>query len=227
MKSRAFTLAEVLTTISIIGIVAALTLPALIQKRTNVEVESKLKKIYSVMNQAILLSEQDNGPKEYWPRTCSNCEEHYNKYIIPYLKKSSVINFQSFGGTNVAIFFADGSLLIGKAGYDYFFFPNAKNFDEETFSTVSDSGGLSSRKDAGITYFAFQFAPSYNDENHKYHYKKGFEPYKATLNEFTKENLIGSNAYSCNKNSNLKAWCTALIQLNGWKIPEDYPFKVK
>ena len=65
MKKIAFTLAEVLITLGIIGIVAAMTLPTLIQSNKNKEVEAKLKKIYSVMNQAILLSEKDNGPKEY------------------------------------------------------------------------------------------------------------------------------------------------------------------
>lgn len=231
MSKRAFTLAEVLITLGIIGVVAALTLPSLIQKRTNLEVESKLKKIYSVMNQAILMSEQDNGPKEFWPNQCSSttisCQDYYAKYVIPYLKKTSIKEFQSFGGTNIAIFFADGSVLIGKQAFDYFFFPNAKNFDADTFATTTESGGLSSRKDAGITYFSFQFSPSYNDENHKFHYKKGFEPYKAALSELTKKELTGSNEYACRKDGSIKAWCTTLIQLNGWKIPEDYPFKVK
>lgn len=229
MRKRAFTLAEVLITLGIIGVVVAMTMPSLIQKRTNSEVEAKLKKIYSVMNQAILLSEQDNGPKEYWPRSCSDtsCEDYYNQYIISYLNKTSVIKFQSFGGTNIAIFFTDGTVLIGKSGYDYFFFPNAKNFDPETFASMTESGGISSRKDAGIKYFSFQFTPSYNDENHKFHYKKGFEPYKAFLNVFSKQELTGPNAYACRSDAALKVWCTALIQLNGWKIPEDYPFKVK
>lgn len=63
MTKQAFTLAEVLITLGIIGVVASMTLPALIQTNKNAEVESKLKKVYSVMNQAILRSEIDNGPK--------------------------------------------------------------------------------------------------------------------------------------------------------------------
>ena len=75
------------------------------------------------------------------------------------------------------------------------------------------------RKDCGITYFAFQYAPALNDLNHKY---------KASLDELSKEALSGNgNSFSCNKNSSVKVWCTALIQLNGWKIPPNYPFKVK
>ena len=77
----AFTLAEVLITLGIIGIVAALTLPALIQTNKNKEVETKLKKIYSVMNQAILISETANGPKEYWTWTSGG--NFMEKYIFP------------------------------------------------------------------------------------------------------------------------------------------------
>lgn len=56
----AFTLAEVLITLGIIGVVAALTIPSLMTKYHRMTVETKLKKFYSTMNQAIKLSEEDN-----------------------------------------------------------------------------------------------------------------------------------------------------------------------
>ena len=209
-----------------------MTLPALVQKKTNSEVESKLKKIYSAMNQAVLLSEIDNGPKEYWPFSCGedsdiDCETYYNKYFLKYLKNVSHKEFENFGGYNIAIYFADGTVLVGKAGYDYFFFPNAKNFDKETFTTTNDDGAIV-REGLGKTYFAFRFAPSLSPEANatrgsKFHYKKGFEPYKLGLSELTSEAMKNG----CNKNSKSPGFCTALIQLNGWKIPNDYPFTVK
>lgn len=48
-NSYAFTLAEVLITLAIIGIVAALTLPTLNQKQQQIETTSRLKKFYSAM----------------------------------------------------------------------------------------------------------------------------------------------------------------------------------
>ena len=54
---RGFTLAEVLITITIIGVVAALTIPTLITNYQKQETIVKLKKIYAVMNQALKLSE--------------------------------------------------------------------------------------------------------------------------------------------------------------------------
>ena len=225
MRKSAFTLAEVLITLGIIGIVAAMTLPALIQKKTNSEVEAKLKKIYSTMNQAIMLSEIDNGPKEYWPNGCNDttCEEYFNKYILKYLKDVTHKSFKSYGGYNIAIYFSDGTVLVGKAGYDYYFFPNAKNFDEENFAIETADGGVN-RNGCGTTYFAFSFRPSYKDD--KFHYKKGFEPYRHSLVANTKEALT-DGPYGCSKLGTAKVFCTAWIQLNGWKIPDDYPFQVK
>ena len=58
---KAFTLAEVLITLSIIGIVAAMTLPALIQKNQDKELIARTKKVYSDINNALLQWSNDNG----------------------------------------------------------------------------------------------------------------------------------------------------------------------
>lgn len=57
----AFTLAEVLITLGIIGIVAALTLPSLINNNKAKALEAGLKKGTSAINQALLRYENDNG----------------------------------------------------------------------------------------------------------------------------------------------------------------------
>lgn len=57
----AFTLAEVLLVLSVIGVVAALTIPALIQKVSNDQYVAKLKKVYSVFSQAYNLLLVDNN----------------------------------------------------------------------------------------------------------------------------------------------------------------------
>ena len=62
-KYRGFTLAEVLITLGIIGVVAALTLPALIQKNNNKVVETRLMIFYSAINQAVKMAEVDYGDK--------------------------------------------------------------------------------------------------------------------------------------------------------------------
>ena len=59
--SKGFTLAEVLITLGIIGVVAAMTLPALIQKNQDKELISRTKKVYSELTNTLLLAQQDLG----------------------------------------------------------------------------------------------------------------------------------------------------------------------
>ena len=58
-KSFAFTLAEVLITLAIIGVVAAITLPSLIQKHQEKEFATRTKKLYSDIGNALILAQKN------------------------------------------------------------------------------------------------------------------------------------------------------------------------
>lgn len=60
-KFPAFTLAEVLITLGIIGIVAALTIPAVINSTQNQEIKTAWKENFSIINQATAQIKADNG----------------------------------------------------------------------------------------------------------------------------------------------------------------------
>ena len=59
-QKAAFTLAEVLITLGIIGVVAAMTLPTLIENNRKVELTSRAKKAYSEILQAVQMYEAQN-----------------------------------------------------------------------------------------------------------------------------------------------------------------------
>lgn len=59
----AFTLAEVLITLGIIGVVASMTLPALVQNNRNKELQTGLKRSYSVLSQALDMYQAENGER--------------------------------------------------------------------------------------------------------------------------------------------------------------------
>ena len=64
MKKQAFTSAEVLITLGIIGVVAALTMPTLIHNYRKSVVENKLKSEYSLIFNAIRMAEAKNGTSD-------------------------------------------------------------------------------------------------------------------------------------------------------------------
>lgn len=62
-KKKGFTLSEVLITLGIIGVVAAITMPTLMTKIQEKQYQSQYKKIFSELNQAVrLLQIDDENP---------------------------------------------------------------------------------------------------------------------------------------------------------------------
>ena len=91
MKRNGFTLAEVLITLGIIGVVAAMTLPALIQKQQEKILVNQLKKSYSVFSQAFLRVVAENGPAESWDIGNNNTSEGANKLYNLFKPHLSVV----------------------------------------------------------------------------------------------------------------------------------------
>ena len=76
--------------------------------------------------------------------------------------------------------------------------------------------------------FNFNYTPTIKTGNFRF-IGNSFEPYKYGW-DGTKDGLYNGITLNsvfvggCNKNN--VGFCTALIQYNGWKIPDDYPFRV-
>lgn len=243
MKNKGFTLAEVLVTLGIIGVVVAMTLPSIMGSYRKHVIENRLKKFYSISNQAIELSETQNGPKEHWSRcntTTFTCDKWYEIYLQKYLNTVRVEHFIDVGGQNTAAWFEDGSVMIIKAGYDIYFYPFGKDFRKEKFSQAEDDG-TRSRPDSGTKFFTFAFRPNMTGVQNEIYKGKGIEPYRTLIcktetddngnkirvcNTLSRQEYFDNPTYGCNESSPFKVYCTAIIQENGWKIPDDYPFKL-
>lgn len=206
-----------------------MTMPTLIQNHRRSVVETSLKKFYTNMNQAILRSVVDNGDTKYWTFAGDSISEHenfYNRYLKNYLKtlKTELAPYQSGSGINnrFTITFPDGSAVaVGYRAHDWYYCIKAK--DLQHFAEKRGTG-----------CFAFGFYPpginatpdSYSSKNFK---GKGFEPYVVNVaqdenGEQLKDddgNLILTTEKDLYKQ---KSYAKA-IQLNGWRIPDDYPLK--
>lgn len=89
-KILGFTLAEVLIVLGIIGIVAEMTIPTLINNFQTKVTITNLKKVYSEFSQAYTLSAQENGTPDTWGLTegdAAGAVTLINKFI-PYLRIS-------------------------------------------------------------------------------------------------------------------------------------------
>ena len=145
-KRVAFTLAEVLITLGIIGVVAALTIPNVIKQYQDRVTVAKLQKAYSVLNQAFRQSENDNGSSEFWQETDEiGTKAYFEKYWKPYFVEPQLCKtYKECGYTSVAPYsYKDGShSALGISSSRVFFKTADDVFYFFTDSTTGSSGNV-------------------------------------------------------------------------------------
>ena len=225
-RKIAFTLAEVLITLGIIGVVAALTLPTLIENHNKRVVETRLQKFYSAMNQAIKMAELDYGDRDTWfeDNTAYSGKQKIwvDKYLVPYLKVAKTDKLKTGGGEVYAIYFADGSAvsMVPTNGRDWWFFSSNPE------KCIADND-YSYHKFMGKCAFAFYYNPTRDEDGKINNAGWNFNPFGYGWNGYSENYLKNDPTYGCYPSSSWHGHCTALIQYNNWKFPKDYPFKVR
>jgi prepilin-type N-terminal cleavage/methylation domain-containing protein len=103
---KGFTLAEVLVTLTIIGVIAALTIPALLQGTNQAEYKTALKKAVATLNQAIVMGIAQTSTD---PSNCDNCGSGGNATALAYyfISKLNVIS-QTTNVSQPYFYTADG-----------------------------------------------------------------------------------------------------------------------
>ena len=209
-KKFAFTLAEVLITLGIIGVVAAMTIPTLIAKYTETMTISKLKKAYATITNVYKLSMIDNG---YISSAGTDAEAFVDKYFLPYFSGAQICKDYAQCGfdTLTPYLQEDGNAwamqvvdplrrmpLMAKDGMIYWFaIAQGADADGNPLSTnivYADINGAQKPNRLCADLFVFT-----RTEN-------GIVPY---INEEDPDDPS----------------CVADIIENGWKIPDDYPYK--
>lgn len=224
-----------LITLGIIGVVAALTIPTLVQNYKKKIVETKLLKFYSTIHQAIEFADIENGGHDWavdtrvWiPEEHKDVEDvsnatiaWFNTYLKPYLNVTC--NPELFDAKNLFYYHNEELQL------KFFIcsFNNGEEFgirsdtNREWFYFVGDAEKCSNDEKAlGKCAFQFLFAMDNITSGMgewKYHFGKPFEPYMYRWD--------GENDTLYENCRDIGAFCGALIKQNGWKVPDDYPFK--
>ena len=116
VKRVAFTLAEVLITLGIIGVVAALTLPSVINKYRSFVLEQQFKKSYSNLSQTIINMKRDTGIenlRDYYYGYNSSLGRHdtsllgsfysnFDSHISPVGKLKKIYPVTNYSGTGTS-----------------------------------------------------------------------------------------------------------------------------
>ncbi len=233
-KLKAFTLAEVLITLAIVGVVAALTLPNLIANYQKKQTATKVKKVYTILSQAIQSAIVDYGDITGWDvydeYTLSNSYEFANKYIKPYLNVVKDCGIETTGDCALELYG-----LNGLSTFTYYSSKLTKFFlndGSEIFvgSPVLDSDGLDIRvhllvdvngktKPNIVGKDVFQFELVLKESDKPYNNGKILPRYMYD----TLEELIADEPNRCHKNQNGYA-CTMLLVRDGWEFKEHYPW---
>ncbi len=219
---RGFTLAEVLITLGIIGVVAAMTIPTLVQNYKKKQASVKLKRFYSMMLQAIQLSEVDNGSALYWDKESiarnedgeidnteqkARVERFYTKYLASYLKSVKITSSQ-FHENRLRFYFQDGSVT------------DINNGDCIHF--IYDINGDSSPNVPGRDQFGFLLCNSqYNSSYHMFYPNRAFGSYKQD------EKDVSDREKALQACKEFASYCTFLLEhYDNWEFKEDYPYKL-
>ena len=219
---KGFTLAEVLITLGIIGIVAAMTMPTLVANYKKKVTVTRLQKFYSTINQSLKLSETVNGAYEIWEsvdhldsESMLNC---WNKYSNGYFNGKKVEKTSD----GIFVTASDGS------GFGFYNPCDASSICHHVVFCV-DYKSCKSRIDLNSgKIYAYPF-----DGKNTFLFvmdgEKGISPYNindtggVSNEEGVRNTLLRCGSYGCANDK--KAYCAALIQYDGWEIKDDYPVK--
>lgn len=210
-----FTLAEVLIVLGIIGLIADMTIPTLINGYQKQVTIVKLKNSYTKLSEMLKFSEIDNGPMNQWVVTAETIQgvdyPFFNTYIKPYLRTSNKIAYDLMN--------IDGQQL---SGYDFLMLQDGSsitslyNLSHGYIWLFLDLNGPKDPNKLGKDIFMFQLL-----------YSKGL---KFWLEGTTRNGLINDangSGYQCKKGTYAMyggGACGALILNDGWQMLEDYPW---
>ena len=231
-KKAAFTLAEVLITLGIIGIVAAMTLPMLIAKYQKLVATTQLKRIYSILANAEMLAISDYGDRKNWDYPISGREPYtpppisntdfFKKYYEPYFKTSGARERASFrdykvynyngvdanwgSGPAAKAFFRqfDESCLTGWSNNQFVTFTIDLNCEKRPNIIGRDVFDIATVRDTGRGTFKME------------------PPLPMGRNE-SRQTLI-DNCKRANYGGGFPNRCFTLFVYDGWQFKDDYPW---
>ncbi len=231
-KLFGFTLAEVLITLGIIGVVAAMTMPSLIANYQKKQVVAQLKKAYTSVSNALQMAKAEHGDFELWDYSDSNdiqaSSDFSDEYLIPYLNVIKTCATDTSGGCEVEFTQLNGGSYSSSALAQYtrfvlndgtwVFVRAAVNAADSVFPKIIyiniDINGLKRPNKFGRDYFCFAVVLDTTQDMYRPTGK---------LNASGQSQTIETIKSNCSKEGT-GDYCAAWVMHNNWEIPKDYPW---
>ena len=185
---RAFTMAEVLITIGVVGLIAALTIPQLIEGYQKKETVTRLKRSYTLIQQAIRMAEGENDEFKYWDFSLKG-EAFFERYLAKHFNHPIIISTsdlnkkvkrKNLNGTAYYGSTYDGSDTVNFLTNDGSLITiNLNSSIDEGLWVGIDTNGLANPNVMGRDTFLFFFSP-----------EKGLQP-------LGKEGTLNRNSWQC------------------------------
>ncbi len=221
-RRAAFTLAEVLITLGIIGVVAAMTMPSLIQHYKKQTAETRLKHFSSLMQQIVSMRYKDaiEGKEQLVSLKGLNGndqEKYFNLYLKPYGKwaktQKTDTAFMAALPDGSGIYLiktnsCDSTLRSDGLLYDYCCHYMIYCVDYKYCKELKNINSVASLNSVSYGKNTFIFAASSGRPDRTY-----------IVSGFSREDLISL----CKSGDMIR--CTSLLEYDGWKIKDDYPIK--
>lgn len=239
-RSVGFTLAEVLIILAVIGVVAALTIPTLVNNYQKHLIAIRLKQAYALFSNVLQRSEVENGAASTWKLAQEELQANNpfapvfrQTYIEPFLKdikykkyyysenwKSDIKNA---AGANLTFCGPDAKgVPCLNNGMCFWLCKNGDTTKTAYIYLIVDLDGPGGEDRVGRDIFAFNinFAGSYYSGSGLLSFNT---VYGLNVDDASEDRLL-QNCNSTDANWSNGFTCSALIKRNNWKIPEQYPW---
>ncbi len=241
VKKVAFTLAEVLITLGIIGVVAAMTIPTLMQNYQKKVFATRVHQAFNILSQTVEMAKSDYGDVSSWDFNADKgkvCDSYYNcvsvaskayaeKYFIPYLKSNNLGNTSLLKLNHPGIRKRNGDIYLDVYANEYY--------------TIQLSNGV-------LVMFVFNGAGTFDDDGNFQYFTLSVPYIIVDVNGAAKPNIkgrdvfmfefsLGKNALITNSNcpstskelyntcSEVSAnCCSKCLQVNNWQMDKNYPW---
>ena len=233
---KGFTLAEVLITLGIIGVVAALTLPSVITNYQKKETAEKLKVAFTLFSGALERAKSDYGDLYMTIDMYKDFYLYRKTYIDPYLTglkpyegRYILINATN-GGTSAVAYNKNTPILCLPNSFCYFFVGNGGYNPDTDYEWVNylylivDLNGPKKPNRVGhdVFYFALNVPFREGRTTKKVPLLSG---YVYGASEKTTRDAMIKNCRGDTSGWSAGSMCTLLIMNDGWEIKDDYPWK--